>query len=81
MGSFNDLPVVVIDKYFEMPEIPDWLAVLGMYTSLGDTIFADAVRREGHISERRLREAQEICRTYLSFYLPEQLVGRTSNPT
>ncbi len=69
------------ESYFEMPEIPDWLAVLGMYTSLGDTIFADAVRREGHISEKRLHEAQKICRTYLSFYLPEQLSGRTLKTT
>jgi hypothetical protein len=64
-----------------MPEIPSWLAVLGMYTLLGDTIFADAVRREGYISEKPLREAQKICRTYLSFHLPRELSGRTMNTT
>lgn len=69
------------ETYFEVPEVPDWLAVLGMYISLGDTIFADAVRREGHISEKRLHEAQAICRAYLAFYLPEQLPAKIPNST
>lgn len=69
----------IFDRHFEMPIIPDWLSVLAMFTSLGDTIFADAVRREGHISERRLIEAQKICVTYLSFYLPDGLSVRVSN--
>ena len=68
------------DQYFVMPEIPDWPSVLAMYTSLGDMIFSDAVRREGYISEKRLVEAQKICNTYLSFYLPTRLPPRDSNP-
>jgi AcrR family transcriptional regulator len=68
------------DRYFVMPEIPDWSSVLVMYTSLGDMIFADAVRREGNISKKRLAEAQKICNTYLSFYLPSKLPVRDSNP-
>jgi len=64
------------DRYFVMPEIPDWSSILVMYTSLGDMIFADAVRREGHISKKRLVDAQKICNTYLSFYLPTQLPVR-----
>ena len=67
------------DRYFVMPEIPDWPSVLVMYTSLGDIIFADAVRREGYISENRLVEAQKICNTYMSFYLPIKLPVRGSN--
>ena len=67
------------DRYFVMPEIPDWSSILVMYTSLGDMIFADAVRREGHISEKRLVEAQRICNTYLSFYLSTQLPVRGGN--
>ena len=67
------------DQYFVMPQISDWLSILAMYTSLGDSIFADAVRREGHISEQRLVEAQKICNTYLSFYLPIWLQARGSN--
>ena len=67
------------DRYFVMPEIPDWSSILVMYTSLGDMIFADAVRRESRISEKRLVEAQKICNTYLSFYLPTQLPVRDSN--
>jgi AcrR family transcriptional regulator len=77
--AVKDLTKVVadaFDTYFVMPEVPNWVSVLAMYTSLCDMIFSDAVRREGHISERRLKEAQTICSTYLSFYLPEELEGR-----
>jgi len=66
-------------RYFVMPEISDWSSILVMYTSLGDMIFADAMRREGYISEKRLVEAQKICNTYLSFSLPTQLPVRDSN--
>lgn len=78
-GTVRDLTnalAATFDHYFVMPEISDWLSVLGMYTSLGDAIFADAVRREGHISEQRLVEAQKICSTYLAFYLPNWLQAR-----
>ncbi len=67
----------IFETYFMMPAVPDWLSVLAMYTSLGDTIFAGAVRREGRISEQRLVEAQKICTTYLSFYLPDHLATRS----
>jgi AcrR family transcriptional regulator len=67
------------DYHFEMPVIADWLATLAMYTSLGDTIFSDAVRREGYISEQRLMEAQKICNTYLSFYLPTWIPPKNHN--
>ena len=80
--AVNDLTRTVadtFDRYFVMPEIPDWPSVLAMYTSLGDMIFSDAVRREEHISEIRLVEAQKICYTYLSFYLPTRLPPRDRN--
>ena len=70
----------IFDRYFLMPQTKDWLATLGMYTSLADSIFADAVRRDGQISEQRMNEAQKICRTYLSFYLPSWLKARNPNP-
>ena len=70
----------IFDEHFVMPEIPDWYSVLAMYTSLCDTLFADAIRREGHISERRLNEAQKICNTYLEFYLPPWLPTRDNRP-
>lgn len=66
----------IFDRYFVMPEIPDWSAILAMYTSIGDIMYADAIRREGRISEQRLREAQKICSTYLAFYLPTWLPAR-----
>lgn len=66
----------IFDKVFVIPEIEDWQSVLSMYTALADTIFSDAVRREGFVSEKRLAEAQKICTTYLSFYLPTWLPVR-----
>jgi AcrR family transcriptional regulator len=66
----------IFDRVFVLPEIEDWHSVLSMYTALGDTIFSDAVRREGFVSEKRLAEAQKICTTYLSFYLPTWLPVR-----
>jgi len=75
-AAVRDLTKAIADtfeRYFFMPKNSDWLSALGMYTSLGDTIFSDALHREGRISERRLAEAQKICRTYLSFYLPTEL--------
>lgn len=66
----------IFDKHFVVPDIPDWLSVLALYIELGDTIYADAVRRDGYIAKRRLVEAQRICQTYLSFYLPESLPPR-----
>jgi hypothetical protein len=37
----------IFERYFVIPEVPEWPAVIGMYTQLGNTIFSDAVRREG----------------------------------
>ncbi|MCH9693504.1 MAG: TetR/AcrR family transcriptional regulator [Gammaproteobacteria bacterium] len=66
----------IFDKVFVIPEIEDWHSVLSMYTALCDTIFSDAVRREGFVSDKRLAEAQKIGTTYLSFYLPTWLPVR-----
>jgi AcrR family transcriptional regulator len=67
------------ERNFVMPEIPDWMAIIGMYTQIGDTVFSDAVRRDGRISEQRLVEAQKLCSTYLTFYLPPWLPARTAS--
>jgi len=74
--DMTDAVAEIFDRVFVIPEIEDWQMVIGMYTALGDTIFSDAVRREGIISEKRLAEAQKICTTYLSFYLPTWLPAR-----
>ncbi len=81
-AAVKDLTRVIagtFDRYFVMPQISGWLSTLGMYTSLADSIFADAMRREGHISEQRIIEAQKICNTYLSFYLPARLKPKQPN--
>lgn len=63
----------LFDHYFDMPDIPHWKRKLGFYTQLCDVTFSDSVRAEGVISEQRLTEAQTLCRTFLSFYLPASL--------
>jgi len=71
----------IFERHFILPAIPDWLAVVGMYNQVGDTVFSDAVRREGRISEQRVLEAQKLCSTYLSMYLPPSLATRASSNT
>ncbi len=68
--------VDIFDRFFEIPQIPHWSHKLGFYTEICDTTFADAVRTEGHITDRRLEEAQALCRTYLDFHLPDGLPQR-----
>ena len=71
----------IFEKHFVVPEIPDWLAVVGLYVQIADTVFSDAVRREGRLSEQRLTEAQKLCSTYMSFYLTTWLPARNDSGT
>lgn len=68
--------VEIFDRYFVVPDIPHWSHKLGFFTEIADITFADAVRTEGSIGDDRLEEARTLCRTYLSFHLPEQLAER-----
>ena len=82
--AVKDLAAAIAEKFdrsFDIPEIPEWHSVIGMYVHLADSIFSDAVRRDGHISEQRLREAQKIGSTYLAFYLPTWLPARQQAPS
>ena len=69
---------VIFDRYYAMPEIPNWLSKIAFFAQLCDIGFSDAVRTEGRISEQRLTETQTLCRTYLAFYLPTWLPPRSS---
>jgi hypothetical protein len=66
----------IFERYFVIPDVADWLAVVGIYVQLGDIVFSDAVRREGRISAPRLLEAQKLRNAYLAFYLPPSLHAR-----
>lgn len=68
----------VFDRYFVIPEIPDWLARMAFYAQICDITFGNAVRRERRIGEQCIAEAQALCRTYLSFYLPTSLPPRAA---
>lgn len=75
--TMSDCLSVLFNRYFVVPEVPDWFAKLSFFTQICDITFADAVRSEGHISEQRQKEAETLCRTYLSFHLPTWLPPRT----
>jgi len=66
----------LFEHHFLMPRIPDWRLKIGFYTQLCDVAFSDAVRTHGRIDRARVAEAQAICRTQLSFYLPPDLPAR-----
>ncbi len=68
--------VEIFNRYFLVPDIPHWSHKLGFFTEIADVSFADAVRTEGTISEDRLAEACALCRTFLSFHLPDQVAQR-----
>jgi len=76
---FSD--VFVAAKVSRGSAIPDWVAIIGMYTQIADVVFSDAVRRDGHISASRLLEAQTLCSTYLSMHLPPSLPARATGNT
>ena len=58
------------DRALQMPRIPAWRQKLSLYTQILDVAFSDAVRATGRVDDSRVAEAQALCRTQLSFYLP-----------
>ena len=66
----------MFDRFFLIPEIPNWTGKLSFYTQLCDAVFSDAVRVDNQITAERMKEAQTLCRTYLSFHLPEWIPAR-----
>jgi len=71
--TMSECLAVLFDRYFVVPDIPGWLSKLSFFIQICDIAFADAVRNDGHISEQRRSEAEALCRTYLSFHLPDRL--------
>jgi len=71
--AMSKVLVDIFDRHFVVPDVPHWSHKLGFLTELCDVAFADAIRTEGHISEKRLVEAETLGRTYLAFHLPADL--------
>ena len=71
--TIGDCVGEIFDRYFVMPEIPEWHDKLSFFTEICDITFADSVRNEGYISEQRIIEAEALARTYLAFFLPVDL--------
>ena len=74
--ALAEVNALLFNRHFVIPEVPDWLQKMAFYMQICDITFSDAVRSERHISEQRISEAQALCRTYLSFYLPNWLPPR-----
>ncbi len=78
--SLSECLAEMFDRYFEIPPIPGWYQKLAFYTQLADSVYSDAMRTDGRISDQRLAEAQALCRTYLGFHLPADLAPRDTAP-
>ncbi len=74
--SLSECLAEMFDRYFRIPPIPGWYQKLAFYTQLADSVYSDAMRIDGQISDQRLAEAQALCRTYLAFHLPTDLASR-----
>lgn len=74
--TMSDCLAVLFNRYFMVPDVPGWLSKLAFFTEICDITFADAVRRDGYVSEERCTEAEVLCRTYLAMHLPERLPAR-----
>jgi hypothetical protein len=74
--TLSEVTGLVFNRYFVVPAISGWHSKMAFYARICDITFSDAVRDERRISEQRIHEAQALCRTYLSFYLPASLPPR-----
>ncbi len=74
--ALSEVNALLFNRYFVVPDVPDWLAKMAFYARICDITFRDALRVEGRVSEQRVTEAQALCRTYLTFYLPAWLPPR-----
>ena len=70
----------IFSRYFVLPAKGDSQSVLSFYVQLCDSTFSDSMRRDGRVTAERVTEAQALCRTYLSFYLPQWMPQATAAP-
>jgi len=76
--ELSDCLASLYERYFHIPDVPDWHNKLAFYTQLCDITYSDAVRAEGEISNERLKLAQTLCTTYLGYYLPDTVLPRNA---
>ena len=74
--ALSEVNALLFNRYFMVPDVPDWLARMAFFARICDITFRDALRADGRVSEQRVAEAQALCRTYLGFYLPDRLPPR-----
>jgi len=79
--TMSDCMAILFDRYFVIPDVPDWHSKLSFFTQICDITFADAVRHDGYVSEERRAEAELLCRTYLALHLPTWLPTRSQGET
>ncbi len=76
LRELSDCIATLFDHFFAMPEIDGWAGKLSFYVQLGDAVFSDSIRVDNRVTDQRMVEAQVLCRTYLSFHLPEWIPAR-----
>ena len=76
LREFSQCLAAVFDRFFAIPEIENWAGKLSFYLQLCDAVFSDSVRINGRVTDERLAEAQAICKTYLTFHLPDWVPAR-----
>jgi len=78
LREFSQCLAALFDRFFAMPEIENWTGKLSFYIQLCDIVFSDSVRLSNRVTDQRLAEAQAICKTYLTFHLPDWVPARQS---
>ena len=76
LHELSDCIAALFARYYSMPEVPNWTNKLTFYVQLADAVFSDSVRIDNRITDKRMVEAQVLCRTYLSFHLPDWIPSR-----
>ncbi|WP_142781852.1 TetR/AcrR family transcriptional regulator [Agrobacterium sp. T29] len=68
----------ILERYFIVPTIPDWIARLSNSVALNDGIWALAYSRDGRITAGALEEGIRATTAYLRCFLPEYLPPRST---
>jgi len=76
LRELSNCVATLFHHYFAMPEIDGWAGKLSFYIQIGDAVFSDSIRVDDRVTDQRMAEAQVLCRTYLSFHLPDWIPAR-----
>lgn len=66
----------LMDRYFEMPHVPDWIAKISNSVALNDGIWALAYSQYRCVTMEALEEGTRATTAYLRCFLPEFIARR-----